>query len=93
MYFITMYADLEDCENDKSFVGWFKSRAKAINRVVNNAGDLNETVYEYARVSFIPEGIYMPPEEDIWFAFNYDTKKYEAFKAKVSEDDLPILFK
>ena len=83
MYFITMYADLEDCENDKSFVGWFKSRAKAINRVVNNAGDLNETVYEYARVSFIPEGIYMPPEEDIWFKFNPDTKKYEAWKALV----------
>ena len=94
MYFIIMYADLEDCENDKSFVGWFKSRAKAMNCVNNNTCDLNEAgVYEYARISFIPEGIYMPPEEDIWFAFNYDTKKYEAFKAKVSEDDLPILFK
>jgi len=93
MYFITMYADLEDSQKDKSFVGWFKSRRKAIKCVVNNVGDLNETVYEYARLSFIPEGIYMIPEEDIWFAFNYDTKKYEAFKAKVSEDDLPILFK
>jgi len=93
MYFITMHVDLEDCENDKFFVGWFRSRDMAIECVVNNVFDLNETVYDYAQISFIPEGIFMIPEEDIWFAFNYDTKKYEAFKAKISKDDFAILFK
>jgi len=93
MYFIIMYADLEDCENDKSFVGWFKSRAKAMNCVNNNTCDLNEAgVYEYARISFIPEGIYMPPEEDIWFKFNPDSKRYEAWKALVlGSDGLALL--
>ena len=77
MYFITMYADLEDCGNDKSFVGWFKSRRRAMNCVVNNIYDLNETVYKYARISYIPEGIYMCPQKDVWFKFNADTRKYE----------------
>ena len=81
MYFITTYENHEkfaDRNSDACPVGWYKNKDQAITCVAENRCDLNETIYDLARIQFIPEGIYTLHREDMWFKFNYETKKYES---------------
>ena len=64
-------------------VGWLADRSEAIDFVEENKLDIHESLYDYAVIRFIPQGVYKRCSEEIWFRFNYDTKKYEKHGSKV----------
>ena len=69
-------------ETGETCLGWFDNEKEAVNFVESNRLDINETCYDYALISFIPQGIYRVPVQQIWFKFNYDIKKYEKIEIK-----------
>lgn len=73
MYFITTV-----CIHDLATVtvGYFSDKEKAIMAVKENRLDMWETVYEYAVIQKIEEGLYPDPTEEIWFEFDNDKKIY-----------------
>lgn len=75
MWFITMITDLE--EFSTRTVGWYETKEVAENSVRENRCDLNETIYDYAVIEFVPKGLYANDNRGLWFKFNYETKKYE----------------
>jgi hypothetical protein len=78
MYFIFMSDEnLGENNTDENCIGWLANEQEAIDFVVNNTSDINETCYDYALIAFIPQGINRVPTERIWFKFNHDTKKYD----------------
>lgn len=76
MYMVTVITAIDD-GGIEEFVGWFSKRKKAIRHVINNNSDINETMFDYALVQYMPEGFYQISPDKMWFKFNYDTKKYE----------------
>lgn len=73
MYFITLI-----CEHDLSSrtVGYYKSKKTAIEVVKENVFDIWETVYEYAVIQKMWEGLYPDPLEETWFVFRELTGQY-----------------
>ena len=90
MYFIYMHENYED---NGEFVGWYKNKDQAIDCVTENMCDLNETIYDYACIQTIPEGIYNPSTENNWFIFDYETKKYEPTKSICNEKTMKFYHK
>jgi hypothetical protein len=79
MYFITTLTDCSDNNYSSRCVGYVKDKEVAIDLVENNIYDIFETIYHYAVIERIPEGIYQYALDDdaIWFKFNIETEKYE----------------
>ena len=83
IYTITM---LEKVENDKNgwpsfgstdVVGYYTDLDVAIEAVTNNACDINETVYDYAVIEKVSEGLYNPSVTSYWFKYNREKDSYE----------------
>ena len=87
MYFITTitnlpgenvpFTDERRKKHRSRCVGYFESLERAANLVESNACDLHETIYEFAVIEKLGEGIYPTPEEEHWFAFNDALDRYE----------------
>lgn len=61
---------------DSNTVGFFYEKEKALDAVHNNAGDINETIYDYAIVEEVEPGLY-PCSTVRWlYKFDYKTKQY-----------------
>jgi len=59
-------------------VGYYFTLDEAIDRVLNNALDINENgYYPYAVIETISPGIYSFPREELWFKWNHDKEQYE----------------
>jgi hypothetical protein len=57
-------------------VGFYYEKETALDAVHNNAGDMNETVYDYAIVEEVEPGLY-PCSTVRWlYKFDYKTKQY-----------------
>lgn len=83
IYTITM---LEKIESDKkgwpnfgstNIVGYYTDLAVAIEAVTSNACDINETVYDYAVIEKVSEGLYHPSVTSYWFKYNRAKDSYE----------------
>lgn len=83
IYTITM---LEKVENDKNgwpnfgstnVVGYYTDLDVAIKAVTSNACDINETVYDYAVIEEVSEGLYNPSIKSYWFKYNREKDSYE----------------
>lgn len=83
IYTITM---LEKVENDKNgwpsfgstnIVGYYTDLDVAIEAVTSNACDINETVYDYAVIEEVSEGLYNPSIKSYWFKYNRTKDSYE----------------
>lgn len=83
IYTITM---LEKVENDKNgwpsfgstdVVGYYTDLDVAIEAVSSNACDINETVYDYAVIEKVSEGLYNPSVTSYWFKYNREKDSYE----------------
>ena len=83
IYTITM---LEKIESDKkgwpnfgstNIVGYYTDLAVAIEAVTSNACDINETVYDYAVIEKVSEGLYNPSVTSYWFKYNRAKDSYE----------------
>ena len=83
IYTITM---LEKVENDKNgwpsfgstdVVGYYTDLDVAIEAVSSNACDINETVYAYAVIEKVSEGVYNPSVTSYWFKYNREKDSYE----------------
>ena len=61
----------------QAVVGFFADKDKAIESVIDNYGDLHETVYNYACIERVEEGVFHPGELVAWFKYNRETKKYD----------------
>ena len=83
IYTITM---LEKIETDKNgwpnfgstnIVGYYTDLDKAKEAVTSNAYDINETVYDYAVIEKIEEGLYHPSTEALWFKYDKENDSYK----------------
>jgi hypothetical protein len=86
MYFITCFYKYEptkfgcpDIGSARTF-GYYTDRDVAIRMVELNNLDIQERLYNYAVVEYIPEGLYNPAEEKIFFKWNEDKRQFERFE-------------
>ena len=81
IYAITCFSKLEE-ENGwpkfgaMAFMGWFSDRKKAISAVKVNACDINETIYNYAVIEEIEEGLYAYPRKRWLFKYSKTDDRY-----------------
>lgn len=70
MYFITTLQIKDGQQKSSRCIGYFKSFEEAEHIVVNNVGDIEETIYNYCVIENIPEGIYQYDQDAKWYKFN-----------------------
>ena len=70
MYFITTIQLKDGQLGYTRCIGYFKTFAKAEYIVLNNVGDIEETIYNYCVIENIPEGIYQYDQNAKWYKFN-----------------------
>lgn len=58
-------------------VGYLNNLNKAKEIVENNYYDLFETIYDYAVIEEVPEGIYPLYKNQFWYKWNLKEDKYE----------------
>lgn len=85
MYFITTFTKHE--KNKRGFtdlgstrtIGYYNNKEAAIAAVLENSGDIWETVYTYAVVEYLKPGLYpLALSRDRWFfKWSMDTMQYE----------------
>lgn len=61
-------------------VGYYTSKEKAFETVLNNYGDIWETCYDYAVIEEVEEGLYPCSMTRWFFKFNSKLDKYEEIK-------------
>lgn len=77
MYFITAIEIKDNEYKGSNCVGYVDSLLEAIEILQENRDDINETIYDYAVIENIPQGIYQIDQNPIYFKFNYKEHKYE----------------
>ena len=78
MYFISTIQIKNNQIQDTRCVGYVSDLNLAKEIIKNNEYDLNETIYNYALIENIPEGIYQYDMSPLWFKFNELNEKYES---------------
>jgi hypothetical protein len=76
MYFITTITNLSDCSNSRC-IGYFSEQEVAVKTIESNWGDFWETIYNYAVIENVPEGVYQIDHNPLWFQYDRDTEKYK----------------
>lgn len=79
MYFITTITNLSNYGNSRC-IGYFSDQDIAIKTIESNWGDFWETIYNYAVIENIPEGIYQIDPNPLWFQYDRDTEKYKSIE-------------
>lgn len=84
MYFITTFERFEEdtktgghIYGDVRAVGYYDDREAAINTVLNNACDIQETIYNYAVIDCVSPGLYQLPTEQLFFKWNKSKQAFE----------------
>lgn len=98
IYVITTFEKAEHDRNgclehgNARSVAWFSDYWQAKKYVENNICDIHETIYDYAVIETLPEGIYPTDFGDIdgvykcdYFKYNIETGKYDAIDASEVE--------
>lgn len=70
MYFITTIQLKDGQLGYTRCIGYFKTFEKAEYIVLNNVGDIEETIYNYCVIENIPEGVYQYDQNAKWYKFN-----------------------
>ena len=70
MYFITTIQIKDGQLGYTRCIGYFKTFEKAKHIVLNNVGDIEETIYNYCVIENIPDGIYQYDQNAKWYKFN-----------------------
>ena len=87
MYFITCFLKYEidsrtgvpNIGSTRTF-GYYNDRDTAIKMVEINNLDIQERLYDYAVIEYIPEGLYNFAEERIFFKWNEEKRIFEMFE-------------
>lgn len=86
MYFITCFEKYEsdqfgwsDIGASRTF-GYFGDKDVAIEAVRKNWSDIQERVYRYAVIEYIPEGLYELAEERWFFEWDENDKRFFPIK-------------
>ena len=79
MYFITIIEDLDPEWGTKGTrcIGYKKTFEEADQAVRENWCNINETIYNYAVIEFIGDGMYPDCLKRWFYKFNYDKRIYE----------------
>ena len=70
MYFITTVQIKDGQLGYTRCIGYFETFEKAEYIVLNNVGDIEETIYNYCVIENIPDGIYQYDQNAKWYKFN-----------------------
>lgn len=70
MYFITTIQIKNGQLGYTRCIGYFETFEKAEHIVLNNVGDIEETIYNYCVIENIPDGIYQYDQNAKWYKFN-----------------------
>ena len=74
MYFLTTIEEKDGEIEDRRCVGYFETYEEAANIVLHNFYDINETIYNYAVIENIEEGIYQYDQNSQWFELYTDVE-------------------
>lgn len=83
IYTITVIEDFKELKNKMltpigvRTMGFYFDKKTAVEVVENNETDLNETIYDYAIIERVQEGLYNCTNERTFYKFNYETREYE----------------
>lgn len=66
-------------------VAWFPSLDEARACILENRGDIWETVYTYALIEELEPGLYPDMAAEHWFIWNHEEHAYEATTARPAE--------
>jgi two-component SAPR family response regulator len=89
MYFITTIEKTEnlfDSFQNQRTVGFFENLDRAVDIVKNNRCDINETIYDYAVIEYLTDGLY--PVAELVELYKFDHDKNEYFPCK--DIDIPV---
>jgi hypothetical protein len=89
MYFITTIEKTEnlfDSFQNQRTVGFFEKLEQAEDIVKNNRCDINETIYDYAVIEYLTDGIY--PVAELIELYKFDHDKNKCFPCK--DIDIPV---
>jgi hypothetical protein len=78
MYFITaIYREttLGEYRESRCF-GYYELALDAIRAVVGNRGDIQESLYNYAVIEKLGEGIHPSPDKEVWFEWDEDDNSW-----------------
>ncbi len=78
MYFLTTLQIKNENLINSRCVGYFKNFKDAEDVIINNIADLNETIYNYAIIENIPEGLYKYDQNAKWYKFDELNETYES---------------
>jgi len=84
MYFISavdIYNEAQSqeyIEYSSKCVGYYFSLDDAVQAVKENGDDIHRTIYNYAVIEEIDEGIHLASKKEIWFKWDEETKRYES---------------
>jgi hypothetical protein len=76
MYFITMAHKNLDFRTMKC-MGYYKDFDDAKYSLTTNELDINETIYDFAMIEEISNGLYADDTRRWWFKFDYEKNIYE----------------
>jgi hypothetical protein len=73
---MTTITNLSNNSNSRC-IGYFSKQEDAIETIESNWGDFWETIYNYAVIENVPEGVYQLDFNPLWFQYDRDTEKYK----------------
>ena len=77
MYFITTVQIKDEQLGYTRCIGYFKTFEKAEYIVLNNVGDIEETIYNYCVIENILDGIYQYDQNAKWYKFDNLNEVYK----------------
>lgn len=77
MYFITTVQIKDEQLGYTRCIGYFETFEKAEYIVLNNVGDIEETIYNYCVIENIPDGIYQYDQNAKWYKFDNLNEVYK----------------
>ena len=91
MYFITMARKDLDPQTMEC-VGYYQDFDYAKDTLVTNQLDINETIYDYAMIEEIRNGLYADNVRRWWFKFDYNKGIYEEYETPEQYKDKPFAY-
>jgi len=83
MYFINIVNIYNETQSSKYIeyhalcVGYYAQLEDAIQAITNNSDNIHKSIYNYAVIEQIDQGIHIERQKEIWFKWNDEYKHYE----------------
>ena len=92
MYFVSIIERKDYKKLFSGSLGYFWDRKSAINAVHRNVTDMHKTIYPYAVIERIEQGLFPVPKERMWFRWQEEKKGFYEMEDPGCNDKYPHNF-